>query len=137
MFYSQETQRSRGFSLIEVIVALAVAATMIIAYVSLAERSLFMVDSSRALWENINFAQEYLGQNTFSENNDLTAMFNEWPDRDNAYWRLTKEEINIWDDLPPDFGSIVQATDKIPSLYKFHLETKLDDFLMSWEWYFH
>ena len=136
MIHARGGTSSPGFSLVEVIVALAVAATMVIAYISLTEKSLFMVSGTRSIWENINYAEEFLGQNTFTEITNFSAMFNQWDDRKEAYWRVSRKEIQPWDDLPPDFGTIVKQNDDIPTLYRYTLETKLDGAVMSWVWYY-
>jgi prepilin-type N-terminal cleavage/methylation domain-containing protein len=103
---------TRGFSLIEVIVALVMVATLSLAYIGLQHRSMDYVEDIEARLEHVNFAQEYLIDNPFFTEHEPSRL---WiGDRRDRQWRI---------DIEPE-GDISRV----------RLQTRYDKRLMTWKW---
>lgn len=136
MFKRNERSQD-GFTLIEILVALVVAGVMVMGYVGLSQRSVLMVESTREAWDNINFAQEFLSKKPFNEEQDPSLSFDRWPDWTDkeAYWKLNKESIRMWDEMPPDFGNISSdSMSELGEMQRYTLETRVGNSNLSWEW---
>jgi prepilin-type N-terminal cleavage/methylation domain-containing protein len=153
---------SRGFSLVEVIVALMVAGILTLSLIGGQRRQADMVSSILTSWRHVNLAQEFLAQRPPATIQMSSSSWLPWPEADGAQWRLFKEEQEMefvrdmgfvhgfadaeddeqaasaeapQEDADGDVGSLEEDEGMEAGADRYSLQTKIDGTLMTWEWF--
>ena len=117
-----------GFSLVEVLIALAVAGILALGLVTAQGHSLTTTARAEDLWRNINLAQVLAaGQST--EACESYPSWVAWPDIQGASWKQSEE-------APAEFLSIaepVAAHREIPAFRVCRLWTRVRETSMVWD----
>lgn len=142
----------RGFSLIEVIVALTVASILLLAYLGGQRSGLSMVEATATTWEQINYAESFLLTRSFETQTTAGDSWLPWPDIEGAEWRLEREEPQIvfvreidftrgfdedgtsqeTDDQQPEDAGETASPIELPDTYI--LRTRLNGAVLDWPW---
>ncbi|TIH18066.1 type II secretion system protein [Marinifilum sp. JC120] len=109
--------RNNGFSLIEIIVALTIAATLSISFLGVQRQSALMAQSSKDSWNVLNLSQDILAHKYPDKLNVLSSGWASWPG-------------------PPE-GSFRVGLETVSSSGKgfYTLETRSDDYTLEWKIY--
>jgi general secretion pathway protein I len=102
------TSQSDGFTLLEVVVALAIAAVALVGLFQAGSGGLFAVDTAARLQEAIQRAQSHLA----AVGRDATLVQGEFTDDDGGgyHWRLRVQPIATRQALTPNASSAGSAT---------------------------
>jgi prepilin-type N-terminal cleavage/methylation domain-containing protein len=120
--------REAGFSLIEVLIALAVAGILALGLVTAQGHSLTTTARAEDLWRNINLAQALLAgrSNVACESHPVWVA---WPDIQGASWKQSEEFSS---DFLSQTGSV--AVNREISAYKIcRLWTRTRETSMVWD----
>ncbi|WP_421903752.1 type IV pilus modification PilV family protein [Maridesulfovibrio sp.] len=106
-----------GFSLIEIIVALTIAATLSMSFLGVQRQSALMAQSSKDSWDVLNLSQDILAHKYPDRLNVVSSGWVSWPG-------------------PPE-GSFRVGLETISSVGKgyYTLETRSDDYTLEWKIY--
>lgn len=135
-----------GFTLVEVLVALAVAAILALTLIGGQRQSLNLASSALATWDHLNFSQELLAANPPQKQETEYADWVAWPEREGAEWRFYKEVETItfeheadfahgFDDMARQAETQSMLEDGLPEVQKRIFQTRVHGTTMSWEWY--
>src|ERR1700756_3671638 len=105
---AERTSQSDGFTLLEVVVALAIAAVALVGLFQAGSGGLFAVDTAARLQEAIQRAQSHLA----AVGRDATLVQGEFTDDDGGgyHWRLRVQPIATRQALTPNASSAGSAT---------------------------
>ncbi|WP_319763666.1 type II secretion system protein [Maridesulfovibrio sp.] len=109
--------RKNGFSLIEIIVALVIAATLSMSFLGVQRQSALLAQSAKDSWNVLNLSQDVLAHKYPEKMNVLSAGWISWPG--------------------PPAGSFRVELETVSSTGKgyYHLETKSDSYSLLWKIY--
>lgn len=83
-----------GFSLIEIIVALVIAAVLSISFLGVQRQSALMAQSSRDSWEVLNLSQDILGHKYPDRLNVVSSGWVPWPGPPAGHFRINLETVS-------------------------------------------
>lgn len=107
---------SAGFSILEVLTALVIAATLATAILGVQRHCYTLSQGSAANWENLNMSMEILAKRYPGDMKRPTAGWLPWPDNADAKFKL------------------VQDTTTSRNFNIFQLMVKVPGSEMTWEW---
>lgn len=109
--------REKGFSLIEIIVALTIAATLSISFLGVQRQSALMAQSAKDSWNVLNLSQDILAHKYPDRMNMVSSGWVAWPG-------------------PPE-GSFRVGVETVSPIGKgfYTLETRSDDYTLEWKVY--
>ena len=111
-------ERNDGFSLMEVLMAMLIAAVLATALLSVQAQSIAMGDSSDLAWQTMNTAQEILARRFPQQTVNPTGSWVTWPYGEKTRFRIDKAPV--------------RGDDKVDAM---SLEIDHQEYLMSWLWY--
>lgn len=100
--------------MVEVLVAIAITSILCTTYIGVSRQSARFAGDIQAAVKNINIAQEYFIQNSFTQRRAPVPEWVAWQGDERGDWRLSSATEN--------------------SLTKMVLETKVDDISVQWSW---
>lgn len=124
----------QGFSLLEVLVALAVAATAATAIMGLLQQNVTMAGTAWETMAHLNMAETLMLSHAPSTRNLDAVPWRAWPEMEEAKWRLTRERREAmvfrrgFEDGP------AQPQDNAAGTSRLFLQTSIRGYFMTWSW---
>lgn len=106
-----------GFSLIEIIVALTIAATLSISFLGVQRQSALMAQASKDSWNVLNLSQDILGHKYPDKLNVVSSSWISWPGPPQGAFRVGLETVSS------------------TGVGFYTLETSSDDYTLDWKIY--
>lgn len=129
---NREPTEKTGFTVVEVLVAVTVAAVLASTFIAAQRASMHMAEGTVRGWKMLNVSQEILSERRFSGLTSPSPAFINWDPDGNVRWRLSK--LPAQPDLDDRVGVELPNT-KLRRLRLYVLETEVDGDLDRWDWY--
>ena len=106
-----------GFSLIEIIVALTIAATLSISFLGVQRQSALMAQSSKDSWEVLNLSQDILAHKYPANISVVSSGWIPWPGPPSGSFKMNMETLST------------------VGIGAYTLETRCENYTLEWKIY--
>lgn len=124
--------RQAGFTLVEVLVAAMVCATLSIGLLSLQRNNIRLAEGIGSQWETINFAQTLLAERDFEKLKNPTPVPMPWPDKEGATWELNRRTF-VWTGVRRTFDDEAESQ-FLSGIGDYTLVTRYGGARIEWRW---